>query len=77
MLGTRSLETAFALMNEANRRAGESGDYNEFIKSMPVPPYVSDEFDFETDGPNLVAMSKFTTYWYTSKSGKNIVKQIS
>ena len=71
MLGTRSLETAFALMNEANRRAGESGDYNDFIKSLPVPPYVSDTFDFDRDTPNLVALSKFITYWYTSKPGIN------
>ena len=70
MLGTRSLESAFALMHLASRRAGESGDYNDFIRSMPVPPYVNENYDFNNDCHNLVTRSKFLTYNYKSKPGK-------
>ena len=70
MLGTRSIETAFALMNEANRRAGENGDFNDHIKTLPVPPYVAENFDFEENAQNLVLQAKFMTYKYTSKPGK-------
>ena len=70
MLGARTLESAFALMHQASRRAGETADYNDFIKALPVPPIVSENYDFKNECHNLVTMTKFLTYVYTSKPGK-------
>ena len=72
MLGTRTLESAFALMHQASRRAGETGDYNDFIRALPVPPIVPGDYNFNKDNHNLVTMTKFLTYVYTSKPGNSL-----
>ena len=71
ILGTKSLEAAFALMAEATRRAGDSGDYNDYIRSLPVIPTLHDDFDLENDGALVITHVKFLLHCFQSKPGNS------
>ena len=70
LLGTKSVNAAFALMAEATRRSGEYGNYNSFIRVIPSIPYIAEEIDPNALGAELPQMVKFLIYQYLSKSGK-------
>ena len=74
LLGTRTLEAAFALMNEAIRRAGESGDFNDYIRAFPVIPYVDEVVDLNAEEIDIIKMAKFLIYRYMSKPGESIIQ---
>ena len=72
LLGTKSVNAAFALMAEATRRSGEYGNYNSFIRAIPSIPHLADEIDPKTLGTELPQMVKFIIYQYLSKSGRKM-----
>ena len=69
LLGTKSVDAAFALMAEATRRAGEYGNFNSFIRAIPSIPHLNDDVDPKQLGKELPQTVKFLIYQYLSKSG--------
>ena len=70
LLGTKSVQTAFALMAEATRRAGEYGNYNSFIRAIPSIPHLAENQDPAQLGADLPKTVKFLIFQYLTKSGK-------
>ena len=70
LLGTRSVQAAFALMAEATRRAGDYGSYKSFIRAIPSIPHLDEDIDPKTLGTELPKTVKFLIYQYLTKSGK-------
>ena len=69
LLGTKSVQTAFALMAEATRRAGEYGNYNAFIRAITSIPHLGPTEDPEGLGADLPKTIKFLIYQYLTKPG--------
>ena len=63
------MEAAFALMTEASRRAGNSGEYNDYIRGIPVIPNIDEKFDFDAHPEMVIPMVKFMFYQFQSKPG--------
>ena len=72
LLGTKSVDAAFALMAEATRRSGEYGNYNSFIRAIPSIPHLADDVDPMQLGMELPEQVKFLIYQYLTKSGKGV-----
>ena len=70
LLGTKSVQAAFAIMAEATRRAGEYGSYNAFIRGLPSIPDLDPSLDLKEMGNDLPQSVKFIIYQFLSKPGK-------
>ena len=47
ILGCRTLEEAFALLQQEEQRAGRRGEFYEFIQSIPIVPILENPPDGE------------------------------
>ena len=71
LLGTKSVQAAFAIMAEATRRAGEYGSYNAFVRGLPSIPVLDPTLNPKELGPDLAQSVKFIIYQFLSKPGNN------
>ena len=70
LLGTKSVQAAFAIMAEATRRSGEYGGYNAFIRGIPSIPALDSSLNLKEMGNELTQTVKFIIYQFLAKPGK-------
>lgn len=72
ILGCKSIEEAFALLQQEEQRAGRRGEFYEFIQSVPIVPILQNTPDGEEMLAQAATMSqvKLLVHQAMSRPGK-------